>query len=94
MLAPASSRAQNAYVANDFSNTVSVVDTATNTVAATIPVGRGPVGVTVSPDGSKAYVTNHFSNTLSVIDTATTLCRRLGASHPPGFRLLSNRGAR
>ena len=40
------------------SDTVSVIDTATNTVTATIPVGSNPHGVAVSPDGTHAYVTN------------------------------------
>ena len=31
-----------AYVANYYVNTVSVIDTASNTVTATIPVGSGP----------------------------------------------------
>ena len=30
------------FVANDSSNTISVISTATNTVTATIPVGQGP----------------------------------------------------
>ena len=38
-------------------NTVSVIHTATNTVVKTIPVGTGPVGVAVTPDGTKVYVT-------------------------------------
>jgi YVTN family beta-propeller protein len=64
--------AQNAYIPNTGSNTVSVIDTATNTVTATIPVGSAPgSGVAVSPDSSKVYVTNAASNTVSVIDTAT-----------------------
>ncbi|MFD5430138.1 YncE family protein, partial [Streptomyces sp. NPDC127084] len=60
-----------AYVANSESNTVSVIDTATNTVSATIDVGSFPIGVAVSPDGTRAYVVNGFSDTVSVIDTAT-----------------------
>ena len=54
-----------------FSNTVSVIDTASNTVVATIPVGVNPVGVAITPDGTRAYVTNEGSNTVSVIDIAT-----------------------
>ena len=50
---------------------VSVIDTATNTVIATIPVGDNPFGVAVSPDGSKVYVANSNSHTVSVIATAT-----------------------
>jgi YVTN family beta-propeller protein len=67
--------AQNAYITNFGDNTVSVIDTTTNTVVATIPVGRTPTGVAVTPDGSKVYVTNQdFSmgpaGTVSVISTA------------------------
>jgi YVTN family beta-propeller protein len=50
---------------------VSVVDTATLTVTATIPVGSEPLGVAVSPDGSKVYVANKGSDIVSVIDRAT-----------------------
>jgi YVTN family beta-propeller protein/autotransporter-associated beta strand protein len=60
-----------AYVTTDGSSAVSVIDTATNTVAATIGVGNTPLGVAVSPDGSRAYVANEFSNTVSVINTTT-----------------------
>ncbi len=44
-------------------NTVSVINTATNTVSATIPLVTSPDGVSVSPDGSNVYVTNQCSNT-------------------------------
>ncbi len=43
-----------AYVANGTDNTVSVIDTATNTVTSTIPVGTAPSGVVFAPDGSRA----------------------------------------
>jgi YVTN family beta-propeller protein len=59
-----------AYVTSYYSNTVSVIDTATNTVVATIPVGN-PLGVAITPDGTKVYVTNNNSGTVSVIATAT-----------------------
>jgi YVTN family beta-propeller protein len=58
-------------VTNDGSNTVSVIDTATNTVVATIPLRVQPLGVAITPDGTRAYVTDGDSNTVSVIDTAT-----------------------
>ncbi|MEU9048496.1 YncE family protein, partial [Kitasatospora sp. NPDC048343] len=60
-----------AYVTNEGDNTVSVIDTATNTVTATVVVGTGPFDVAVTPDGLHAYVTNEGDNTVSVIDTAT-----------------------
>ncbi len=62
------------YVTSDLSNTVSVIDTATNTVIGSpIPVGVSPTGVAVTPDGSKVYVANELDNTVSVIDTATNM---------------------
>src|SRR5262249_44039721 len=55
--------------------TVSVIDTASNTVTATIPVGIIPYGVAVTPDGSTVYVANEdpatHAGTVSVIATAT-----------------------
>jgi YVTN family beta-propeller protein len=72
LLGSAQSLAQNAYITNQDSNTVSVINTATNTVTATIPIGVvEPNAVAVSPDGSKVYVTIPGSNTVLVIDTAT-----------------------
>ena len=61
------------YVANEAVNgTVSVIDTATNAVSATVAVGSNPVGVAVAPDGGKVYVANKGRHsTVSVIDTAT-----------------------
>ena len=60
-----------AYVTNALSNTVSVIDTATNTVIATVPVGFTPEGVAITPNGAFAYVANFNNNTLSVIAAAT-----------------------
>jgi YVTN family beta-propeller protein len=43
------SQAQNfAYVTNDASNSVSVIDTASNTVVATVTVGSCPLGVAIT----------------------------------------------
>jgi YVTN family beta-propeller protein len=51
--------------------TVSVIDTATDTVTATVPVGNWPWGIGVSPDGTRIYVTNFNNETISAIDAAT-----------------------
>ena len=62
------------YVVNFSDNNVSVIDTATNTVVATVAVGVVSTtahGLAVSPDGSRVYVTNGNDNSMSVIDTAT-----------------------
>jgi outer membrane autotransporter protein len=58
------------YVTNS-GHTVSVIDTATNTTVATIPVGIDPRLIAVSADGTRAYVANRLSDTVSVINTAT-----------------------
>ena len=60
-----------AYVTNFGGNSVSVIDTATNTVTATIEVGNSPQGVAVDPAAHAAYVTNLVGQSVSVIDTAT-----------------------
>ena len=44
------------YVTNEDSNNVSVISGATNEVIATIPVGKRPRGIKVSPDGAVFYV--------------------------------------
>src|SRR4051794_32252255 len=61
-----------AYVTSQTNNTVSVIDTTTNTVVGVpIPVGIQPLGVGVDPTVHRAYVVNLGSNTVSVIDTTT-----------------------
>src|SRR5271165_4240434 len=60
-----------AYVTNNASNSISVIDTGDNTVVDTIPVGTNPYGVAVAPDGKHVYVTNYVSNDVSVIDSRT-----------------------
>ncbi|HWU38572.1 MAG TPA: cytochrome D1 domain-containing protein, partial [Candidatus Acidoferrum sp.] len=47
------------YVADEKGDTVSVIDAATFAKVATIPVGREPHNVQVSPDGKLAWVTNN-----------------------------------
>lgn len=59
-----------AYVTNTDDNTVSVIDTITNTIVGDpIPVGRGPSYIAIRPDGTRAYASNTDEHTVSVIDT-------------------------
>ncbi len=60
-----------AYVGNFKDSTVSVVDTATGAVVATVPVAAGPHGMAVSGDGRFVYVSGDGSSSMSVIDTAS-----------------------
>ncbi len=59
-----------AYVVNS-NNTVSVIDTATLTTIAVVPVGPLPFSIALSPDEAFAGVANLTGNSVSIIDTAT-----------------------
>jgi YVTN family beta-propeller protein len=94
-----------AYVTDGSNNNVSVIDVASNTVIATIPVGtfsvpsigNFPVGVVVAPDGELAYVTNFFDGTISIIDTSTNTVKstiNLGAFSGPSLLAITPDGKR
>jgi YVTN family beta-propeller protein len=61
------------YVACQYTNTVSVIDTSTETVSATIsfPSGSKLANIVIAPSGLRAYVTAQDANALFVIDTST-----------------------
>jgi YVTN family beta-propeller protein len=50
---------------------LAVIDTASRTVLATLPINPNSTAVAVSPDGVHAYVASLFSINLTVLDTAT-----------------------
>jgi predicted alpha-1,2-mannosidase len=58
-----------AYVSNYSDNTVTPVDTRTDTAGPPIPVGAGPDGMIVA--GGDLFVANNNSNNVTVIDTTT-----------------------
>ena len=76
---------------------MSVIDLATNTVVATVPVGTNPQGVSVNPAGTMVYVANTGSNDYTVIDTTTYKATTIpgpggvgatgAAVHPDGTRI-------
>src|SRR2546425_2908933 len=73
------------FVTNEKSDDVTVIDAATRAVVGTIPVGKRPRGVAVSPDGRRVYVTNSNSDSLSVIDAKTLeVLSTVPAGHDPG----------
>lgn len=73
------------YVANANSDTVSVIETATDTVAQTLdakpmeslPFGSAPNALCVSPDGTTLYIANGGNNLLGVLDLASGKMRGL-----------------
>src|SRR5271157_3888426 len=72
MLVSIAGAAPFAYITNQGSNNFSVIDTATNEVIASVPVGYSPTGIAVSPNGQKLYVAvGGDAGGVNVIDTAT-----------------------
>ena len=83
-----SSDGQRVFVANALDKTVSVINTATNTVIATVPIADpsslGVTTVAVTPDGELVYVVGVTSNNVWVIDTATnTVSAPISVSNGP-----------
>jgi len=60
-----------AWITNQGSHDVSVVDLDSQSVVATVPVGRSPAGVAASTKARRIFVTNPGSNEISAIDIAT-----------------------
>jgi YVTN family beta-propeller protein len=73
------------YVANATSDTLSVIDTSTDTVVRTAdlspypkaPMGSMPNAVAVSPDGKTVYVANGGNNDVAVVDAESFAVRGL-----------------
>jgi YVTN family beta-propeller protein len=57
------------HVANTGSDTMSMINSRSDTVVATVKVGRRPEGVASDLAGTRVYVTNNASNSVSVIAT-------------------------
>ena len=57
-----------AYVTNQGSATVSVIDLTINQKVKDVPVGVEPYGIALTPDGTRGYVANSASNTVSVME--------------------------
>src|SRR6476660_2729872 len=93
------------YVANEDTETLSVVDLATGSVIAAVKVGEEPEGVTIRPDGKVVYVTCEGDGAVFAIDTQTNkLLKRIPVGPRPrsigflpdgsrGYVSLENQGA-
>jgi YVTN family beta-propeller protein len=58
------------YVANSGTNTVGVVTTASSALRTSIPVGRTPVALAQTPDGTMLYSVNKGDGTVTAISTS------------------------
>lgn len=80
---PAGTRA---YVANQYSQSVTVIDVATDAVVSTFPVSGDPFKVAVSPDGSVLYVGTNAGRAFKLDATTGALLGSVFTSHTPfGF---------
>lgn len=79
------------FVGNRTNNSVSIIDTSTNSVVTTLPVGNTPTCVQITPDGTQAYVASVTNNTVSVINRATNTVTATiplpGALRPVGLAI-------
>ncbi|USO00011.1 MAG: YncE family protein [Phycisphaeraceae bacterium] len=63
-----------------FSDTLSIIDTATGAVTGYAHLGERPSGVAITPDGTKAVVANLDSSFASVVDLATATTTNINIS--------------
>ncbi|SDT20095.1 40-residue YVTN family beta-propeller repeat-containing protein [Paenibacillaceae bacterium GAS479] len=64
------------YVGNQNNSTVSVINSASNRVIKTIPVGKNPGQVNASPDGRQIYAINGGDRSISILSTRTNQVTR------------------
>ena len=89
-----------AYVPNEGSASISVIDTATDKVSATLKVGRKPRGIALSADGARSIVSDQTANALVVSNGQRArrrddAARRLAGGHLPlAGRKVAGRGDR
>ena len=69
LLACSPARADTIFVSNEKDNTVTVLDSQSMKVIKTIPVGKRPRGITITPDFKEVLVCAGDDDQLDVIDT-------------------------
>lgn len=87
------------YVLNWYSDTVSLIDGATNIVVANVPVGINPRRAALDPSTNYLYVANAFGNTVSVLNGANVIATLAPGLEPRfvlfnplnGYMYVSNR---
>ena len=73
-----------AYVSNEWSDNISVIDLEKLSVTDTLKTGDGPAGLSLSADGRLLYVVNSYSSDISFIDLVSGReMKRFGAGNNP-----------
>ncbi|HXA00526.1 MAG TPA: YncE family protein, partial [Cytophagaceae bacterium] len=79
------------YIMNSGTNTVSVIDPATNAVVTTITVGNGPQNSVISSYNNYIYVPNNSDGTVSVINPATnTVVTTISVGSGPRYAVFAS----
>ena len=81
MLVSSHTWAATAYVSNEGSGTVSIIDTATDKVTSIGTFAKKPRGIAIDRDGSRLYLSDQTANALVVVDTAK---RQVHCNDPAG----------
>jgi YVTN family beta-propeller protein len=79
-------------VSNFLDDSVSVIDTLTQTVIATVPVGIAPRGIAITPSGDAIYTTNVRDGTASIIDSRTLKVKTLTVELKPWQVVITDDG--
>lgn len=91
---PGTALADNVFVTIDGDDSISVVDSTTNTVVSSIWLPYSPVFIAISQDGKRGYVTTS-ANTLAVLDTEThVVTANIPVGPVPGGVALNPSGTR
>ncbi|MEP7326777.1 MAG: YncE family protein [Gemmatimonadota bacterium] len=83
-----------AYVTNQWSQNIGIIDVATNTQVTTIPIAGDPFNLILSLDGTRLYVSNNANN-VTVADIASrNVITTIPMPGPPNGLALSRNGTR
>jgi YVTN family beta-propeller protein len=81
------------YVTMYGDDEITVIDQATRTVVAHIPVGKGPAILLSTPDKKKLYTANWLDNSISAVDVATHAVKSIPMGSRPWAVAMSPDGA-
>lgn len=87
------SKSNLAYTVNLFGRSITAIDLDKNIIVKTIPVGRFPFDIAITPDGERAYVTVGRDDKVAVIDTrSNTVIKMIDVGDDPADILITRNG--